>query len=101
MAMRRNKAAADSNPVSSTSSGVSKNSRKKSVPDLVPNNLDAGVGSIRLDDRMKFRSPLILTLLVLVCLTPFLGKAFHIDDPLFVWAGKQIAQHPGNPYGFT
>jgi hypothetical protein len=50
---------------------------------------------------MKFRFPLILTLLVLVCLTPFLGKAFHIDDPLFVWAGKQIAQHPGNPYGFT
>lgn len=99
--MRRNKAAADSNPVSSTSSGVSKNNRKKSVPDLVPNSLDAGVGSILLDDGMKWRSPLILTLLVLVCLTPFLGKAFHIDDPLFVWAGKQIAQHPGNPYGFT
>ena len=56
---------------------------------------------MRLDARMKFGSPIILALLVLVCLTPFLGKAFHIDDPLFVWAGKQIAQHPGNPYGFT
>lgn len=101
MAMRRNKAAADSNQVSSASTGVSKNSRQKNTPDFVPNNHHAGVGSIRLDARMKFGSPVILAVLVLVCLTPFLGKAFHIDDPLFVWAGKQIAQHPGNPYGFT
>ena len=50
---------------------------------------------------MKLASPIVLTLFVLVCLTPFLGKAFHIDDPLFLWAGKQISQHPGNPYGFT
>jgi 4-amino-4-deoxy-L-arabinose transferase-like glycosyltransferase len=101
MAMRRNKAAADSNQVSSPSRGVSKNSRQKNPPDFVPNNHDAGVGSIRLEASTKFVSPGILVLLVLVCLTPFLGKAFHIDDPLFVWAGKQIAQHPGNPYGFT
>lgn len=85
--MRRSKAAADSKPVSSSSSGVSKNSRQKNAGDSSANKTLA--------------SPIILTLLVLVCLTPFLGKAFHIDDPLFVWAGKQISQHPGNPYGFT
>ena len=99
--MRRNKAAADSKPASSPSSGASKKSRQKNARGPVPNSHDAGVGSIRLDARTKFGSPLILTLLVLICLTPFLGKAFHIDDPLFIWAGKQIAQHPGNPYGFT
>jgi 4-amino-4-deoxy-L-arabinose transferase-like glycosyltransferase len=37
------------------------------------------------------------TVLVLL---PFLGKPFHIDDPLFVWAAKQIAAHPLDPYGF-
>lgn len=99
--MRRNKAAADSNQVLSVSSGVSKKSRQKDAPELVPNSHDAGVESIRLDARTKFLSPILLALLVLVCLTPFLGKAFHIDDPLFVWAGKQIAQHPADPYGFT
>ncbi len=101
MATRRNKAAADSAPVSSNSSGVSKKSHQKYAADFVPNKHDEGLGSSHLAAKMKFRSPVILTLLVLVCLMPFLGKAFHIDDPLFVWAGKQIAQHPGNPYGFT
>ena len=99
--MRRNKAAADSTQGSSSSSGVSKNSRQKSARDFVPNSHGSEVQSIHLDARMKFGSPIILALLVLACLTPFLGKAFHIDDPLFVWAGKQIAKHPGNPYGFT
>jgi 4-amino-4-deoxy-L-arabinose transferase-like glycosyltransferase len=34
------------------------------------------------------------------CLALFLGKAFHIDDPLFVWAGRHIHDHPTNFYGF-
>jgi hypothetical protein len=34
-------------------------------------------------------------------LAPFLGKAIHIDDTLFVWAAKHIAQHPLDPYGFS
>ena len=47
-----------------------------------------------------------LRLVLLACLTalylaPFLGKAFHIDDPLFLWAAKQIQADPGNPYGFS
>jgi 4-amino-4-deoxy-L-arabinose transferase-like glycosyltransferase len=44
---------------------------------------------------------LILILATLVCLIPFSGKAFHIDDTLFVWAAKHIQSHPENPYGFT
>jgi len=45
-------------------------------------------------------SYLLLSLATLVCLLPFSGKAFHIDDPLFVWTAQQIAHHPFNPYGF-
>jgi hypothetical protein len=39
--------------------------------------------------------------ITLVCLLPFLGKPFHIDDPLFLRAARQIQQHPGDFYGFT
>src|SRR4051812_8510350 len=34
-------------------------------------------------------------------LAPFIGKAFHIDEPLFIWMGQQILQHPQDPYGFS
>ena len=46
------------------------------------------------------RSLLILTLLTLACLVAFIGKAFHIDDPLFVWCARHIQSHPFNFYGF-
>jgi hypothetical protein len=45
-------------------------------------------------------SYLLLGLATLGCLLPFSGKAFHIDDPLFVWTAQQVAHHPFNPYGF-
>ena len=45
-------------------------------------------------------SYLLLALLTLVCLVPFCGAAFHIDDTLFVWAAQHIAKHPLDPYGF-
>jgi 4-amino-4-deoxy-L-arabinose transferase-like glycosyltransferase len=31
---------------------------------------------------------------------PFIGKAFHIDDPMFIWAAEQIIREPHNFYGF-
>ena len=37
---------------------------------------------------------------VIAALAPFLNKAFHIDDPLFLWIAHQISQHPADPYGF-
>jgi len=46
------------------------------------------------------RPRLTLTLAVLAALVPFLGKAFNVDDPLFLWAARQIQAHPTNPYGF-
>jgi 4-amino-4-deoxy-L-arabinose transferase-like glycosyltransferase len=42
-----------------------------------------------------------LAALTIASLVPFLGKSFHIDDPLFLWAAKQVQVNPGNPYGFA
>src|SRR5450756_2260198 len=41
-----------------------------------------------------------LALFTLIALGPFLTKPFNIDDPLFIWAARQIQAHPGDPYGF-
>ncbi len=35
-----------------------------------------------------------------VCLCPFINKAVHIDDPLFVWSAEWILKHPSDFYGF-
>src|SRR5438046_3135596 len=42
----------------------------------------------------------LLVLITAAALAPFLNKAFHIDDPLFLWMAQQIAKHPFDPYGF-
>ena len=42
----------------------------------------------------------VLVALTLLCLLPFSAKAFHIDDPVYLWTAKQIVEHPLNPYGF-
>lgn len=41
-----------------------------------------------------------VALLVLILLLPFVGKAFHIDDPMYIWVAQHIQTNPGNPYGF-
>jgi hypothetical protein len=46
-------------------------------------------------------SYVLLTAATLLCLLPFSGRAFHVDDPLFVWSGQQIQKHPLDPYGFS
>jgi Dolichyl-phosphate-mannose-protein mannosyltransferase len=43
---------------------------------------------------------LILAGAVLVCLLPFSGKAFHVDDTLFIYVARQITHSPLDPYGF-
>jgi hypothetical protein len=45
-------------------------------------------------------SPIIPVVVVVLILLPFVNKAFHIDDPLFIWAGQQIQKHPLDFYGF-
>ncbi len=37
----------------------------------------------------------------LACLLPFLGKAFHMDDPLFIWTARHIQSRPLDFYGFS
>jgi 4-amino-4-deoxy-L-arabinose transferase-like glycosyltransferase len=47
------------------------------------------------------KHPLVtLAVFILLTLGPFLNKAVHIDDSLFVWTAEHILQHPGNFYGF-
>src|ERR1700751_4571012 len=43
----------------------------------------------------------ILTAATLACLLPFLGKAFHIDDPLFIWTARHVVSEPLNFYNFN
>jgi 4-amino-4-deoxy-L-arabinose transferase-like glycosyltransferase len=44
---------------------------------------------------------LFLGALTFLTLLPFTEKAFHIDDPLFIWAAKHIQTEPLDPYGFN
>jgi 4-amino-4-deoxy-L-arabinose transferase-like glycosyltransferase len=46
------------------------------------------------------RQRLFVCAITAVCLIPFVGKAFNVDDPLFLWAAAQIQQHPLDAYGF-
>ena len=39
--------------------------------------------------------------LPILLLLPFVTKAFHIDDPLFLWTGEQILREPLDFYGFA
>ncbi|MGH7227421.1 MAG: ArnT family glycosyltransferase, partial [Gemmataceae bacterium] len=48
----------------------------------------------------RHQGPIVAVLICLGCLTPFVNKAFTIDDPLFLWAAQHIQQHPFDPYGF-
>ena len=43
----------------------------------------------------------LLVMVVALCLLPFVNKAFHIDDPLFLWAAEQIQVQPFDFYGFS
>jgi 4-amino-4-deoxy-L-arabinose transferase-like glycosyltransferase len=44
---------------------------------------------------------LLLGVVTVLLLAPFANKAFHIDDPLFLWTARQIQQHPLDFYGFN
>lgn len=43
---------------------------------------------------------LVIGIILLVCLGPFINKAVHMDDPLFIWTGKWIQRHPFDFFGF-
>ena len=50
--------------------------------------------------RVTSRTALLLVLATALCLVPFAGKAFHVDDPLFLWTARQVQSHPADFYGF-
>src|SRR5436190_1644018 len=41
-----------------------------------------------------------ISLLLFLLFVPFVASAFRIDDPLFLWAARQIQESPANPYAF-
>ena len=43
---------------------------------------------------------ILIAVVTIASLLPFVNKAFHIDDPLFLWSGRQIAAAPADFYGF-
>lgn len=45
-------------------------------------------------------APLVLAAITALALAPFTGKAFHIDDPVFLWTAQRICEHPLDFYGF-
>lgn len=51
-------------------------------------------------DEGSSRSALIAALVPILCLLPFAGKAFHIDDTFYLWVAEQILNSPGDFYGF-
>lgn len=57
---------------------------------------------ISLSSKPGFKySAIIPAIVTALCLIPFAGKAFHIDDPLFIWSAKHIHNAPADFYGFT
>ncbi len=47
------------------------------------------------------KSLLVVAGFTALFLLPFINKAFHIDDSLFLWCAEQIQAHPFDFYGFT
>ena len=62
-------------------------------PDFTPSRAE----TLQLRPGMSY---LLLAASTMLCLLPVSGRAFHVDDTLFVWAAQNIAKHPFNPYGF-
>jgi Dolichyl-phosphate-mannose-protein mannosyltransferase len=64
-------------------------------------NFTAGSTPLMGKPPAKIAAWLVLTIITLTCLCPFLGKAFHIDDPLFIWSARHIVAEPLNFYHFN
>lgn len=51
-------------------------------------------------DNFAATGALIAAFLPVLLLLPFVNKAFHVDDPLFVWTAQHVAKNPLDFYGF-
>jgi hypothetical protein len=75
--------------------------KKRKQPEKnTPTYLEAATLWLSSDPGPRVAIP-VLALLTAALLVPFTGKAFHMDDPLFLKAAHQIIAHPFDPYGFT
>ncbi|MBX3423255.1 MAG: glycosyltransferase family 39 protein [Pirellulaceae bacterium] len=45
--------------------------------------------------------PFVCAAAALIALVPFLTKAVHLDDTVFIYVAKQISQHPADPFGLV
>ncbi|MBX9791764.1 MAG: glycosyltransferase family 39 protein [Pirellulales bacterium] len=61
----------------------------------------AAIASAARSPTARRRELLVASGVTLLVLVPFLGKPFHIDDPLFLWTAERIRQHPADFYGFA
>jgi 4-amino-4-deoxy-L-arabinose transferase-like glycosyltransferase len=43
----------------------------------------------------------VILILIALVLLPFVGKPFHLDDPMYLWAGRHIVRHPLDFYGLN
>lgn len=43
----------------------------------------------------------MLAVCIFLFLIPFVNKAYHIDDPFYIWTGQQILESPLDFYGYT
>jgi hypothetical protein len=50
--------------------------------------------------RLQIYPYALLTAATILCFVPFSGRAFHVDDTLFIRAAQNIVEHPFDPYGF-
>lgn len=50
--------------------------------------------------RSRIPSYIFLAVALFACLVPFSGKAFNVDDTLFIYVARQITKHPLDPFGF-
>ncbi|MCK4752055.1 MAG: glycosyltransferase family 39 protein [Planctomycetes bacterium] len=48
-----------------------------------------------------YKQAIIPVVVVILALVPFLDKAIHMDDALFIWSAKHIQENPADFYGFT
>jgi len=55
----------------------------------------------RNERREALACAILLSAATLLFLLPFIGKAYHIDDPMYIWVAKHIHLSPLDPYGFT
>src|SRR5271157_4582503 len=88
--------------------GEKKQKRKSGEKSLEPVKTPEGKGLWHYAEKLvldnsgpeRIARILLLAVLTILCLLPFADKAFHIDDPLFVWTAKNIQTNPLDPYGF-